>query len=432
MKKIRKIIGFDSWTGGARHYERLLPVLNARSIQLTLVHIGSWGNEPGCPRESRIGNLLVRDIAFYGGESIDKILDIEQPDAVVLLSVDTFVHRAFIRYCKQRSIPTLNLYHGMINTADSDVKTGGPTISLVSHLTYILSKLSKLLRYTFPCYIKALLQTKSTCKDWGRFVSDIVKLALGTDLQLGKAPDDAKTSKCAVYVQADAEHAINCYGFNKQDVFVVGCPDFIEFGIKQGNIGQWLPSATDTKKPIMYIETGYSSVGVYFSGTKGFVNHLIETANSLAAQGYEMRLKLKPNQVNIEDIKQQLIGTQIELITNANFVQSLTECSACIVEATTLAILPAFMGMPLLLANYADLRPLSFGCVLTSYPRAYRLQDVSDVSNILLEDAKTSDSDKFNAWIDLNVGPLPPEKMPERVAAIVDDMIASGSQRKFT
>lgn len=384
-----------------------------------------------------MGDLLVRDIAYYGGNSIEKILDIEQPDAAVLLSVDTFAHRAFIRYCKQRSIPTLNLYHGLVAgsaghyTADSDGKTGGLAVSRVAHVKYVFSKIGKLIKYTFPCYVEALLKTKATRKDWGKFVLDIFKLTIGADLQVGQAAADAKTTKCAVYIKEDAEHAIHCYGFLKQDVFVVGNPDLIAFGMEQSMTGQWSSPVKDSEKSIMYIETGYSSLGLFFSGTKAFVDHLIDTSNSLAAQGYKMRLKLKPNQVNSKSIEQSLAETQIELVTNEKFLQSLMGCSACIVEATSLAMLPALMGMPLLLAKYGDLKSLSFGSVLTGYPRSYLLQDISNVSDIMLKDAQTSDSGKLNDWIDLNVGPLPPEKMPERVTAIVDEMIATASRQKF-
>lgn len=431
-KQITKIIGFDSWTGGSHHYERLLPALEAQSIHLTLVHIGSWGNELHCPHERRMGNLLVRDIEFYGGDSLENILDIEQPDAVILLSTHTFAHRALIRYCKQRSIPTLNLYHGLLSVGDEVDGTGVPKVSHLAHLKYILSKIGKLFQHTFPCYIKALIRTKATHKDWSRFISDVFQLAIGIDPSLVQASDDARTSKCAVYVQADVEHAIRCYGLMKEDVIVVGNPDFSRFGLAQSMIGKWSPPSNGIEKSIMYIECGYSSVGVVFSGTQGFVNHLIETSKSLAAQGYKMRLKLKPNQVNSKSIEQGIAGTQIELVTNENFLQMLTDCSACIVEITSLAILPTLMGMPLLLANYGDLNSLSFGSVLTSYPRGYLLQDISNVSDILLRDAQTSDSGKLKYWIDLNVGPLPPEKMPERVAAIVDEMIAAAGRKEFT
>ena len=432
-KRVKKIIGFDSWTGGSRHYERLLPALNVRSIQLTLVHISSWGNEPGCPHESRMDDLLVRDIAFYGGRSFERVLDIEQPDAVILLSTDTFAHRAFMRYCNQRSIPTLHLYHGVVSVSgETEGEIGVPARSKVAHAKYVFSKIGKLLQHTFPCYIEALLKTKGTFKDWRRFISDIFQLAIGGEPAFVRSADDAKASKCAVYIPADIKHAISCFGFRNEDVFVVGNPDLSQFGLEESMIGCWSPPAKGSQKAIMYIETGLSSVGILYPSTQEFINHLIKTSNSLAAQGYKMRLKLKPNQANSKSIEQGLAGTQIELITNQKFLRSLSECSACIVETTTLAMMPTLIGMPLLLAQYGYLTSLCFGSVLTGYPRSYPLKDISDVSDILLKDAQTSESAKLNSWINLNVGPLPPEKMPERVATVVDDMTASASRLGLT
>jgi hypothetical protein len=425
--KIKKVIGFDSWTGGAVHFQRLLPALSAQSIQLTVVHISSWGNDPKCQKESKMDDLVLRDITFYGGDSFERMLDIEQPDAVIFLSTDTFAHRALIRYCKQRSIPTLNLYHGLRSVIDTEDEMGSPAVSPISYVQYIFSKMGKLLQHTFPCYIRALWKTKATFKDWSRFISDVFQFAIGRDPAFVRAADDARTNKCAVYAHADVAHAINCYGFKRDDVSVVGNPDFSQFGMKQSMVGQWSPSAAakDVKRPIMYIETGFSSVGYFYSSTQEFIDHLIATSNSLNAQGYKMLLKLKPNQLNIKTIQAGLAGTQIELVTNQDFLQKLGECSACIAERTTLAVLPALMGMPLLLAKYGSLKLVAYGSVFTSYPKGYPLQEISDVSDILRKDAQVSDSDKLNQWIELNVGPLPPEKMPERVATIVNDMIVS-------
>lgn len=66
---MKKIIGFDSWTQGWRHFERLVPALERRGYQLILLHIGSWGHDKGRPNKEYIGRLLVRDIAFYQGKS---------------------------------------------------------------------------------------------------------------------------------------------------------------------------------------------------------------------------------------------------------------------------------------------------------------------------------------------------------------------------
>jgi hypothetical protein len=418
---IKKVVGFDSWTGGAHYFQFLLPAFAARSTEFTLVHIGSWGNEPDCPKETKIDDLMARDVSFYGGDSFQKILDIEKPDAVILLSTGTFAHRAFIRYCKQRSIPTLNLYHGLVNVQFTNGEMYETTVSRIAYVKYVLSRIGKMVRHTLPCYVQSLLKTKATYKDWVRFILDVFRLAIGK--LSTRAADDAKTDKCAVYTPADIEHAMRCYGFRKDDVLAVGNPDLLHFGLAQDMLGSWVPPSTGIDKSIMYIETGFASVGLYYSGAQGLADHLINTSRSLSAQGYKLLVKLKPNQTYTQSIAQSLNEAGIELITNERFLTKLFDCSACIVETTSLAIVPALVGMPLLLAKYEHLRPLTFGKVLTSYPRGYLLQDISDVSDILLKDERASDSGKLSEWIDLNVGPLPPEKMPERVVDIIDKMI---------
>ena len=108
----KKVLAFDSWTEGSRNFIRLLDPLKANGMSLKLVHLGSWGNEPDRPMHEKICEMEVCDIAFYPGGSFEAVLDIEQPDAVIMLSTATFAHRAFLRYCKQRSIPTLHYIMG--------------------------------------------------------------------------------------------------------------------------------------------------------------------------------------------------------------------------------------------------------------------------------------------------------------------------------
>jgi len=423
-KKIKKIIGFDSWLGGSRHYQRLLPSLEAQSIQLTLVYLGSWGNELVCLPESRVGDLRVRDISFYPDGSFESVLDVEQPDAVILLSIDTFAHRAFLRYCNQRSIPSLYLTHAIETVfGQTGNKEAVPKRSKVAHVKHVFSKISKLFKYTFPVYVKALLKTKAAQKDWRRFISDIFQLAIGGEPSAVRAADDSITSKCAVYMSSEVEHMMSCFGFLKEDVSIVGNPDLREFGLKESMIGRWSHPELNLQKYIMYIETGLYSSGTMYAGNKGFIKHLIETEKSLAAQGYKMRLKLKPSQKNRKFIERGLADTNIELVTNKDFLQAMGECSACLAETTSLALIPALMGMPLLLARYGVLESLSFGSILIDYPRSYPITDISSVSKVMQKNSKKSDSAKLSAWIDLNVGPLPPEEMPERVTVMINDMI---------
>ena len=106
-------------------------------------------------------------------------------------------------------------------------------------------------------------------------------------------------------------------------------------------------------------------------------------------------------------------------------MQLLRHCAACIAETTTLAMIPALLGMPLFLANYGALSVLRYGRVLTSYPRGQLLQDLSDLPGLIggYNSADERTPRAVSEWIDMNVGPLPAEAMPDRVAAVIASLI---------
>ena len=232
-------------------------------MSLLLVHLGSWGNDPGRAEREQIGALDVRDLASYGTASLAQLLDEERPAAVILLSTETFAHRALIRYCRQRSIPTLLLYHGLVNVQVTDDKRGSYGSNRVAYARFVAQKLGKVVRRTLPCYLRALLQTRASRRDWRRFGMDSVRLALGTSLRT-KAADDSRTTACAVYTQADVEHAIRVFGFDASEVKVVGNPDLARLGLIRELLGSSLSGGAVRSREIMYIDTGLPAVGLVF------------------------------------------------------------------------------------------------------------------------------------------------------------------------
>ena len=283
------------------------------------------------------------------------------------------------------------------------------------------ARIGKLIRHTLPCYSRALWKTNASLSEWRRFLSDIVDLAIGAG-SFWKGASDSKTTKCAVYVEADVEHAVSTFGFDREDVYVVGIPDFIHFGLHKEMVGKWAPSDDLSDRSVMYIETGFSAIGLYFLDTQDFANHFINAAHDLSRQGYKMCVKLKPRQINTNEIGRILKEAEIELVSNEDFLQKLNSCSACITETTTLAMMPAALGMPLFLAKFGKLSSLNYGSVLTSYPRGYLLDDVGSVSDVLASAVKSLNHDNLTKWIKSNVGPFPAEKMPERIVDIIDEM----------
>lgn len=424
MEKKKKIIGFDSWLGGLRSYHILFNELEKESIDFNLVHISSWGNDVDCPLETNINGLNCRDIRFYGNDDFEKILDIEQPDLVVLTSTDTFAHRAMIRYCKKRSIPTLNMYHGIRSVIDAEDFLGSPNIPFLAYLRNIISKIAKLLIHTFPVYIKSLWKTNAGVSDWIRFLTDVLQFAIGRDPAYVKSSQDSSTTKCAVYVDSDIKHAMSCYGFMKEDILVVGNPDFNNFGMNQTYINCWHKPENGNTKSIIYIETGFSSCGFYYSSTQDFINHLLKTSQSLSDQGFSMSLKLKPNQLNEKEILAGLNNSDIKIIDNDSFLENLRSCHGCIAERTSLALLPCLMGVPLFLCKYGSLKNVAYGEVLKSFPKGHELFDIQDLSTSLRSTLLDSNDSNLKEWIDINAGPVPFEEMPKRVVSLMQDMMS--------
>ena len=89
---MKKILFFDSWKGGIHNFYRLTNALAEINIVPILIHLSSWEKEYDGEKEELINGLLTRDISFYKGLSFNEIIELEKPDIVLLLSVNTFAH----------------------------------------------------------------------------------------------------------------------------------------------------------------------------------------------------------------------------------------------------------------------------------------------------------------------------------------------------
>jgi hypothetical protein len=414
----RTILGFDSWTGGAGKYASLVPALRRRGIRLVLLHIGSWGADRGRPVQEFVDDLEIRDIAWYKGKGFEEILRIEQPIAVLMLSNDVFAHRAFNRYSLAAGIPTFRLYHGLVNVqAIGDA--GLFKVNLISQMHFVLVRLPKALGRIWPCYIRALVRTGASLKDWWRFFTDTVNLTRGH--YIAHAAPDCRTTKTAVYTQADVGHAVEKYGHLPEDVYVVGNPDIAMFNLDESCLGYASINGHVATDEIIYIDTGLIYAGMVFDGPDDYYAHLIETRDSLARQGKRMAIKLHPHHFRT-NFPARLEAADVEILSNANFTERLTRCGAALVEPSTAALIPGLLGVPVMLVRYGKFARQVYGKVMVTYPRARHLDDPDLLQSMLDDEIASHDADAVRRWIDENAGPLPADHMPERVAEILDAM----------
>jgi len=421
ITSLKTIIGFDSWTQGAHHYARLVDDLKRLGYRLILIHIGSWGHEKNCPMTQELNGLTIRDIRYYSGKSFKDILILEKPAAVLFLSTRAFAHQAFNRYAESLGIPTIHLYHGLVNVqALGGIEESGQTFNFKKQLTIINKRLYKNLFILWPLYMSALYKTKAPIKDWYEFFREIVVKTFRGLQDI--APKDTATTAGCVYAEIDVDHMVKHYHMSRNNVFAVGNPDLVHFGLRPDLINYGLFQDWKPEPQVMYIDTSLIEAGLTFDDTDDFINHLNQTKDAFAKQGLLLILKLHPAHRRT-GLAEKLKTLNFIICDDDKFVDTLRNCQAALTEPSSAAMIPALMGLPLLLVRFGKLCNVNYGVVLNSYPRSRTLSSL-DVAKNLIDDAiENSSSIDITNWNQNNVGPMPAEKMPLRVAEIVNKVV---------
>jgi hypothetical protein len=423
---MKLIIGFDSWTTGSHHYEKLVSAFEKKGYQLLLIHIGSWGHDKNRPMEEYIGKLKVRDISFYADQSFSGILIKEKPEAVIFLSTRAFAHQAFNRYASHLNIPTVHLAHGLVGVQVISADDPAYKTNYRSLFSIWTRRIGKNVTKLMPCYMRSLIDTKATPHDWFAFGKELYDKAFAKNNNDILAPLDAKTTIGLVYTKADIPFFRDGHHLDEKDIYIVGNPDLIRFDLQKEDFGIGLDQNPTDKKEIIYIDTALIQAGLVFHDEAEYVDHLAKTHRQLAEQGYQMIVKLHPSHVNT-GVPAALTKLGIEICQNADFVSRLKKSTAAMVEPSSAAMIPALMGKPLLLVQYDRFTGQRFGAVLTNYPRARFLQNVGDVAGLLEAELSELNLQAFNDWFTDNSGPLPAHAMPDRVAEAVVRTVESSA-----
>jgi len=420
---MKTIVGFDSWTEGSHHYVRLVSALEQRGYKLILIHIGSWGHDQNRPEEEYIANLLVRDVNYYTGKSLQEILEQEKPAAVVFLSTRAFAHQAFNRYAAYLRIPTLHLYHGLLNVADvADTARDPFQLSWKYQLKLIQARILKNVFVLWPRYWRSLIKTRAPLNSWYWFWREIHQKAVRNCS--GVAPPDASTTEGCVYTDVDVHHMVKFYNMRLDRVHAVGNPDLARFGLKRNSIGFGLLAGRQPTNEVFYIATALLESGVIYHNMDEVVTSFAVLYDAIKEQGFRLVVKLHPSQQTTV-LPDRLRQLGVEMCDNADFAERLETAACVIAEPSSAAIFPALMGLPLFLAQFGKLAEQRYGVALTGYPRARYLRDLRGLRVLIEQESAALDPKRVAAWIEENAGPLPAEQMPDRVAAVIDNMVRS-------
>jgi len=423
---LKTIIGFDSWTAGAHHFDRLVPALERRGYRLLLIHIGSWGHDKGRPAEEYIGKLHTRDISYYQGKPFPEILDLEKASGIIFLSTRAFAHMAFNRYAKCMGIPTCHLYHGLVtvqavNTGEIAYKT-----NLIRHLSLVRERAAKNVCRLIPLYLNSLIHTRAPLACWKDLLTEVVTKAFH-GYPTANSLQDIKTDIGCVYTAADFGHIQRSYDIASENIHVVGNPDLMHFGMTCKDFAYAL-DRSDRSSEIIYIDTALVEQGLCFDTVEDFLNHLKSLQMGISSMGFSLVVKLHPAHRR-NNVSTKLEEFHITLCESHAFIERLKMAEAVITEPSSAALIPALMGLPLLLCQCGRLKDQAYGEVLTSYPRSRFLTRPDDLRAILDDERRTLNVSDVRNWIQENAGPLPPEEMPNRVASAIDDMVQKNTPK---
>lgn len=411
IESYRKVVLFDSWTKGSRHIFRLLEQFENHNIDILLVHVGSWGDEPGRANCEVINGLKVNDINVY--KNLENVIKIENPDLVLFLSLDPLIHRAFNRYCQKYNIPTVNLYHGV----HSVFKSLSADRKYIWKYWLVLAKnIIDRLGHTLFVYLKSLFSTHASLKAWKELFSDIFKKVFG--IAIDKANMDAVTTYVCVFNEFDQKQAARKFSISLDRVKIVGSPDILKFPGLEKLISKYTSEQSHSNQSVVYIGTGVRGTKMKLLDDKDYFKFLLNTYKALKIHNKKLIIKLHHSRVEAIQKYFSMIDSNVIFCNDNEFVNELRKSCGAIVEPSTAALVPLLMGKPIFLTRYDALSGLEFGSIITSYPKALSIDDYSDLCKINQPIENTES--ETNAWIASAAGPLPANDMPFRVVSVIE------------
>jgi hypothetical protein len=214
---MKKILYYDNWDKGYRNFLRLDSLFKEKGYETLLLHTSSFINEDALV-EKQIDGLNFRDISHYKTLRLKKIIEIENPSAIIMLNLSFMIDRAIVEICKELKIKLFHLSHGMLIPGDS-INIVKKTIK-ESNKKNFLSKFNKKNRYALYNY---LIEIKSFSKTVNFFLSAIKN---HTEYTLfPKYTSELEVDKSFVFYPSDYDVMVKEFGFPKDKVSVVGNPE---------------------------------------------------------------------------------------------------------------------------------------------------------------------------------------------------------------
>jgi len=390
-----------------------------RGYTFKLLHFGSLGHDIRTSYIETIKGVESFDIRAFPGISLIDVINSFDPSVVLFLSTTSLLHQAIIRYCKYLNIPTLHLYHGVVGIMAPDMSLN-TSFSYRAHFIRFISRITVNLHSIIPIYMQSIFKTRFHGFQIIPFLNFLLKAASGRSY-LGEAAYDSATDAVCVYIDYDIIHASKRYHVPIKNIKAVGNLDIARFGLNEEHILSWKPSSCCSA---IYLDSALSHASTCFNSDDDFISHLCQLRSILPC---DLKLKIHPAHSLSTVFKLKSLG--FTLIDNCDLVSEIQNSVVTFCEPSTISLIPAFIGSPVIFPRYGLLSTIRYGEIINSYPRHFTADSVDCIQNIIkrLSDYQFLESTHNNSldWIRKYIGPLPAADFPLRVIDQIEMLICN-------
>lgn len=348
----QKIVYFDYWTRGIRHFAEVDKYLRRENCETLLVHLGSQRGEP-VQEPHEIQGIRARDIACYGGSLVTMLLR-ERPDIVLLLNAQT-EDRILVRACRNLGIRTIYLMHGILTPKEAvgDVQN---LVDSAFGLRERLRRGPRYLRLLFEYMRAASLRSPAGLLDrelYTYFIRQAV--SPGGNLVGIWSYRDSCADAALLYSETDRELVVSCMGYEPKDTVIVGNYNLDDL-MQQLQARQPAAGASSARY-VVYVENGFSDPKYPIPGwTEDLVtDEVIGVADVCNAFGYRLKLKLHPSSDYSILPRRVEHHRGIDVITHCDLAELIGNSSAVLGQSSSVLMMALAARRPILILSIPPL-----------------------------------------------------------------------------
>lgn len=339
------IVYFDYWTRGIRHFAAIDGFIKRRMLSTLLVHMGSKRGEPIIENQV-LNGIRTIDISAYADDLI-RMLELERPKVVVLLNYQT-EDRIIIRACRSLKISTVFLMHGIL-TPSRYINQGVDLVNSAFTFRDRVKRGPKYIRLFFQ-YIKAAsLGGYAKAFDFELVMYFVRQMYSPGGNLLGKWSYRDRADFALVYSAHDKELFISSYGYDSEQVLVVGNYNLDALHEKLDAVARVRMEGERGDKNVVYIENGFSDPKYT---VKGWSEHLVAeelrvVSGVCAAFGYRLILKLHPSSDYSTLLDELESETNIEIIHRCDLADLIASADLVLGQTSSVLMMALAAGKPL-------------------------------------------------------------------------------------